>query len=160
MRTLLTSTTGPKVQIEVPDGWYMRDRCVPNLFIPHELFGISNRPIPVQDDPDRSQPAVGKLRDDQLLLWCIYQTVNDPPDVSPADSMPEHASGNLPFGYYTMRTYPAGETRGWDGTQHAWRRAGTRAGDTYITLHLFEGNKVDGRVAERARAALASFSLR
>ena len=159
MTTAAKPTTGPVVEADFPNGWYFRDRCVPNLYIPHELFGISNRPIPLQTDPNRSQPAVAQVDPDGVLLWSFYQALNDPPYVVPLDTLPDYSEDGLPFDYHTMRVYSPQDARGWDPSKFMWRRAGVRRSDTWITLMLFEGTSARADDIQRARGIISSFRL-
>lgn len=159
MPTLDKATNGPRVTAVVPDGWYTRDTCVPNLLFPYELFGISNEPIPLQRDLERSQPAVDSLSVDAILIWCFYQMPDAPPGLRDPDPMPDYAAAGGSFDYYGMWAYSPREARGWDGGQVSWRRIGARRDNTWVTVHLWEGSSVSADDLDRARAVIASIRI-
>lgn len=159
MNTISKPTSGPNVQVDIPDDWQVIDRCVPNMRIPHELFGISNGPIPTQSDPERSQPAVAQLGPAALLLWGFYQTRNDPSTVNPVDTLPPYGERALPFDFHEMQIYQPQYARGWDGTRYVWRRTGVRYGDTWVTVMLFSGIDTSEDDLRRVQEVIASFRL-
>lgn len=156
MQVAIKPTSGPNVAMQVPDGWYFRDACVPKLRIPHELFAISNRDIPIQTELDRSQPPVAQLPDDAVLVWAYCQTRNDPDSVTPLDTLPDYPTDAMPFDYDRMSTFSAASARAWDPARFAWRRIGVRFGDTWITVMLFEGFNVADHDLDLTRKLIAS----
>src|SRR4051794_31126148 len=122
MRTVSRATNDVDVTVECPEDWYVTERCVPALAIPHELWGISNRSLISQSDPERAQPMVRNLPADLVLLWAYYQAPGDP--VWARDDLPDYRRWQLPFEYAATEAYPAGAVRDWDVGKFVWRRIG------------------------------------
>jgi hypothetical protein len=157
MPTMTARTPQVRVHVDHPRGWYFRRTAVPNLFVPRELFAVSNRPI--RSSPsrkDQPRPAVADLDAGAIFIWAYSQTTDDP-EQGNVDPLPDYSRFELPLQYAQSDVFPSTDAREWDPSKFLWRRIGFQFDETtVVTVWVWEGTSATHEDIAAASAILAS----
>lgn len=158
MLTYDANTPHVSVQVRYPSAWHFTTKCVPDLVVPRELFGLSNRPIRLTPKgSSQPRPMIDGLDPGAMFLWCYYQAPGDP-DPATIDPVPDYRRHRLPLRYEDSQVFRATDAREWKASDFSWRRHGFVAGDVPVTIWTWEGTRADSAAISAAEAIIATVS--
>lgn len=156
MAAMSVPADGFSVAVTYPDSWSFAPNCVPNLIVPRQLFGLSNRPIQVTP-PSMSQPRpmLSTLDSGAMFIWSYYQVPGDPNPDEP-DVLPDYGRYSLPLTYDESEVLPAYAAREWSPSQFLWRRIGFVNKNVTVTVWIWEGTSASFDDVQMAKQTVAS----
>lgn len=171
METRKTSGRGFELAVKYPKGWYTASGVVPNLFSPHELCVISNRPLRrVPATSDQNRPDVSTLGTTGYLIWIYYEVLGEvlgnpvipDPERPP---IPDYSRFSYPLAYSESQVFPVQLDYAW-GSGLVWRRVGrnlaptsARAEPAALTVMIWEGKNGSAEDLRAVESVVASVSV-
>lgn len=170
MQTLKAVGLGFELTVKHPWHWHVASRVVPNLYSPHELCTISNRPlrqVPITSDQNR--PDVSALGSKGYLIWIYYEVLGEvlgnpiirDPERPP---IPDYSRYSYPLEYRESQLFPVQLDYEWDSSL-LWRRVGHNLSPTArrpepaaLTVMIWEGIRAsadDLRIVEEIVASVS-----
>ena len=169
MRNRKAAGLGFNLTVEYPEaGWYVASGVVPNLYSPHELCVISNRPLrQVPVTSEQNIPDVSALGAAGYLLWIYYEVLGEVPG-NPVTRdpqrppIPDYSRYSYPFVYSESQVFPGNQSY----SNLLWRRLGHNLGPTArrpepaaLTIMIWEGIRATAHDAHATEAMVASVSI-
>lgn len=171
MKMRKASGHGFDLTVKYPQGWYSADRVVPNLFSPHELCVVSNRPLRrVPATSDQNRPDVSALGPEGYLIWIYYEVLGEvlgspvipDPERPP---IPDYSRFSYPMNYSESQVFPVQLDYDW-GTGLIWRRVGrnlaptaSRPAPAALTVMIWEGKNASVEDLRAVESVVQSVSV-
>jgi hypothetical protein len=171
MQTRKAAGLGFSLTVKHPASWHFASSVVPNLYSPHELCAISNRPlrqVPVTSDQNR--PDISTLGRKGYLIWIYYEVLGevlgDPVIRDPQrPPIPDYSRYSYPFVYSESQLFPVQLDYEW-GSSILWRRVGRNLAPTArrrnpaaLTVMIWEGTSASADDMRAVEAVVASVSI-
>jgi hypothetical protein len=142
MQTIARRASGVEVRVEIPNDWHVRDKPVPKLAVPQQLFAVANNGIPEVKSAERHFPDVGKMPQGSLLVWVCLQVPGYP---TPNNTVKVEFDGNsAPLDYKGGTCFAPYQREGWTTRDYIWRRTGLRVGNKSVLVWIWESLRASG----------------
>jgi hypothetical protein len=162
---------GFDLTVKYPTGWHVASRVVPNLYSPHELCAISNRPLrQVPATSDQNTPDVSAIDAKGYLIWIYYEVLGEvlgnpvirDPERPP---IPDYSRYSYPLVYSESQLFPMQLAYDW-GPDILWRRVGhnltptaQRPQHAALTVMIWEGTRTSADDLRAVEQVVASVSI-
>jgi hypothetical protein len=170
--TRKTAGRGFNLTVQYPEaGWYAASGVVPNLYSPHELCVMSNRPLrKVPLTSDQNHPDINALGNTGCLIWVYYEVLGEvlgnPVTPDPErPPIPDYSRYSYPLAYSESQVFPP--QLGYDWSSNVlWRRLGHNLAPTAqrpepaaLTVMIWEGNRAAADDLHAVEAVVRSVSV-
>lgn len=163
---------GFNLAVQYPQtGWHVAAGVVPNLYSPHELCVMSNRPLrPVPVTSDQNHPDMSALGTTGCLIWIYYEVLGEvlgnpvTPDPS-RPPIPDYSRYSYPLVYSESEMFPPQLTYDWSSNV-LWRRLGRnlppnaqRPEPAALTVMIWEGTQASADDLHAIETVVGSVSI-
>jgi hypothetical protein len=172
MPTQTAAGNGFRLSIDCPAaGWYVAPKVVPNLYSPHELCAISNRPLrQVPITSEQNTPDLSALGPSGCLIWIYYEVLGevlgDPVTQDPErPPIPDYGRYSYPLVYSESQAFPVQLRYDWSA-DILWRRLGhdlaptaRRPKPAALTVMIWEGTRATADDLHAVEAMVGSVAI-
>ncbi len=171
MQTRKAAGRGFNLTVKYPAAWHVASSVVPNLYSPHELCVISNRPLRrVPSNSSQNRPDISALGAKGYLIWIYYEVLGEvlgnpvirDPERPP---IPDYSRYSYPLVYSESELFPVQLDYEW-GPNILWRRVGhnlpataRRRDPGALTVMIWEGTSASADDLRAVEEVVASVSI-